>query len=159
KRGAEQIFLRAQRNLDEHVLNDHAVDIARDERESVHGSRFHTVDHNDTFTVKGIQTTTVNGDSNVTAGGKRSVSVGGNTVVNITGMEQRSVGGSAFLTTKGSYQLTINGDWSSVVGTQARPAQEYISVWGESTKFASKTIRIQSEASVLLECGESSITL
>jgi type VI secretion system secreted protein VgrG len=159
KRGTEQIFLRAQRNLDEQVLNDHAVDIGRDEREWVHGSRFHTVDINDTFTVKGIQTTTVNGDISVTMGGKRSVTVGGNAVENIGGMEQKSVGGSAFLTAKGSYQLTINGDWSSVVGTQARPAQEYIAVWGESTKFASNVIRIQSETSVVLECGESTITL
>ncbi len=159
KRGSEQIFLRAQRNLDEAVLNDHTVDVGRDERESVHGSRYQTVNRDDTVTVQGLQTTTVAGDRSVTMGGKRVVSVGGDAIENIAGAEQRSIGGSAFLTAKGSYQMTIDGAWNTVVGSQARPGDAYTAVWGESTQFASSVIRIQSETSVVLECGESSITL
>ena len=159
KRGSEQIFLRAEKNLDEVVQNDHTVDVGRDERQAVHGSRFQTVDRDDTVTVKGIQTTAVSGDRNVTMGGKRNVSVGGNAVETISGVEQRSIGGSAFLTAKGNYQMTINGAWDTVVGSQARPGRRLHRGLGESTQFASSTIRLQSESCVVLECGESSITL
>jgi type VI secretion system secreted protein VgrG len=159
KSGSEQVFLRAQRNLDEAVLNDHSVDVGRDEREAVHGSRYHTVDRDDTITVKGIQTTTVSGDHAASVGGTQTVAVGGNAVAKIDGIDQRSIGGSAFLTAKGSYQMTIGGAWETVVGSQVQPADAYTAVWGTSTYFASDVIRIQSEASVVLQCGESSITL
>src|SRR5262249_16054901 len=77
KRGSEQIYIRAQRNLDELVQNDHTVDVGRDERELIHGSRYHTVDGHDTFRVLGLQTTQVSGDAMVEVGGQRRVSVGG----------------------------------------------------------------------------------
>jgi type VI secretion system secreted protein VgrG len=159
RRGSEQIYIRAQRNLDELVQNDHNVDVGRDERELIHGSRYHTVDGHDTFLVKGLQTTQVTGDAKVQVDGQRHVSVGGDAVETIDGVDQRSVGGSASLTAKGNYQLTINGNWSSVVGTHSLPANAYTAVWGESALFASSTIRVQSESTVVLECGESSITL
>jgi type VI secretion system secreted protein VgrG len=159
KRGSEQVFLRAERNLDEVVQHDHTVDVGRDEREAVHGSRYQTVDGDDTVTVKGVQSTSVSGDHGVTVAGKRTVAVRGDAVESIDGVEQRSIGGSAFLTAKGNYQMTINGAWDTVVGSHARPADAYTAVWGESTHFASSVIRIQSEASVVLQCGESSITL
>jgi type VI secretion system secreted protein VgrG len=159
KKGSEQIFLRAQHNFDEQVLNDHSVDVGRDEREAVHGSRNHTVDGDDTLTVGGSRQTAVSGDATVAIGGQRSTNVSGDSVDAIDGVEKRSVGGSAFLTAKGNYQLTINGKWDTVVGTAENPAEAYTAVYGESTVFASSVIRLQSEASVVIQCGDSSITL
>jgi type VI secretion system secreted protein VgrG len=159
KKGSEQVFLRAERNHDEVVQNDHTVDVGRDEREAVHGSRTQTVDKDDTLTVTGIRSTAVSGDAKVSVGGQRVVAVKGDAVETIDGVEKRSIGGSAFLTAKGNYQMTINGAWDTVVGSHTRPADAYTAVWGESTHFASSVIRIQSEASVVIQCGESSITL
>jgi type VI secretion system secreted protein VgrG len=91
--------------------------------------------------------------------GKRSLSVGGNAVEDIDGLEQRSVGGSAYLTVRGNHQLSVSGLANTVVGSRDKPSESAVAVWGKSTLFASDEIRLQSETSIVLECGESRVTL
>jgi type VI secretion system secreted protein VgrG len=159
RRGGEQIYLRAQRNFDEAVGLDHTVDVGRDEREVVRGSRTEIVQGNDALTVGGDAAATVAGDRTESVRGQRVGRVEGNAKDTVDGLEQRSIGGSAFLTARGNYQLMVSGVSGTVVGTREKPAESHSAVWGKSALFASDEIRIQSETTIVLECGESRVTL
>ncbi len=77
--GAEQVYVRAQRNYDEEVLNDHTT----------------TVTGKQTQTVKKSQNETVNGNATLSVGGKRTKTVGGDKEngedINIKGEQKTTV--------------------------------------------------------------------
>src|SRR5262249_29622081 len=141
------------------VQLDHTADVGRNEHETVRGSRNHHVHGNDALTVGGDLAATVAGDRTENVRGQRIGRVEGNAKDTVDGLEQRSIGGSAFLTTRGNYQIMVAGVAGTVVGTRAKPSESHTAVWGKSELFASDEIRIQSEKAIVLECGESRVTL
>jgi type VI secretion system secreted protein VgrG len=159
RRGAEQVFLRAQRNYDETVLRDHSIEVGGDEREIVRGDRNATVDGSEAHVVEGDLAATVGGHRTETVRGSRSGRVEGNAKDVVEGLEQRTVGGSAFLTARGNYQLMVAGTSGTVVGTEDKPGESHTAVWGKSACYASEEILIQSAKTIVLQCGESRVTL
>jgi len=159
QRGNEQIYLSAQRNFDEVVGLDHTVEVGRDERETVRGSRTESVNGNDSLTIGGDLASTVAGDRTESVRGTRVGRVEGNAKDTVDGIEQRSIGGSSYTTARGDYQVMVAGTSGMVVGTRDKPSESHSAVWGKSTLFASDEIRIQSEKTIVLECGDSRVTL
>ncbi|APR77637.1 VgrG protein [Minicystis rosea] len=157
--GSEQVFLRAQRNYDELVLLDHSVDVGRNEQETVRGSRNATIHGNEALVIGGELATTVAGDRTESVRGDRTNRVEGNSKDTVDGIEHRAIGGSTYLTTRGNYQVMVAGSSGIVVGSREKPGESHTAVWGKNELFASDEIRIQSEKTIVLECGDSRVTL
>ena len=129
QKGAEQVWLHAERNLDievEHdethwVGNDRSKTIARDETTHVRRHRTETVDGNETIAVQQNRTESVAANETITIGIDRNESVGANERIAIGANRKLSVGhhdsvsiGANRSTTVGSDQsLKVSGSRSS----------------------------------------------
>ena len=81
--GAEEVHLRAQRDLDENVLREHRVSVGADERVSVGHDQSTAVSRDRSVTVGRDETHTVGHDARLTVVNDRTVRVGHNEVVQV----------------------------------------------------------------------------
>jgi type VI secretion system secreted protein VgrG len=90
KKGSEEVYLHAEKNLTIMVENDKNQTVGHDETLTVHHDRTKTVDHNETITVGNNRTEDV--------GANESVSIGSNRDHTIGSMETLSVGADRSVT-------------------------------------------------------------
>lgn len=132
-KGAEEVYLRAQRDSRIEVQNDAKRSVGNDDTLSVDGAR--------TVSVGGANTRTVGGDETISVTGSQSVSVETNQTISITGDRKIGVGGDLVEQVEGDRttavagddDLEITGDRSvSVAGSRSTEitGDDYISVSG-----------------------------
>ncbi len=122
--GTEEVYLRAQRNLREEVLHDHATVVTNDQKNTVGGNQAEAIDGdqrlnvvgNRTLTigidfvenVHGDETRTVDGNVQETISGNETRTVSGNVQETITGNRTENVSGGVTETATGAFSLTSN---------------------------------------------------
>lgn len=94
-KGSEEVFLHAQKDLNETVLNDHST----------------TVTANQSNSVGGDQTNSVTGDQTESVGGKQTMSVDKNRKVTITGSQSVQITGAEPEDGVSGSKLDITGDY------------------------------------------------
>ena len=106
-KGSEEVFLHAQKDLNETVLNDHSTSVTANQSNSVGGD----------------QTNSVTGDQTESVGGKQTMSVDKNRKVTITGSQSIQITGSEPEDGVSGSKLDITGDYkvdaSSTIEIQA----------------------------------------
>ncbi|NVB36432.1 type VI secretion system tip protein VgrG [Pseudenhygromyxa sp. WMMC2535] len=105
--GDEEIFIHAQKDFNEVVLNDHNT--------TVGNNQTNNVDVDQTQTVHGNQTETVDGDQVMTVHSNRTVTVDANFDETISGTETRNVTGDVSETFSANETRTISGDQSETI--------------------------------------------
>ncbi|HEX7349017.1 MAG TPA: type VI secretion system tip protein TssI/VgrG [Rhodanobacteraceae bacterium] len=118
KKGQEDFFIHAQKDMHEEVEHDHTVTIDHDEILTVKNDRTHTIDNNDTLTVKGDRSHTVDKTDTL------SVTKSGSTTIGTTyslsaGDKIELTCGASSITMKASGEITISGSSISISGTQS----------------------------------------
>ncbi|NJK32659.1 MAG: type VI secretion system tip protein VgrG, partial [Deltaproteobacteria bacterium] len=106
--GSEEIYIHAQKDFNEVVLNDHNT--------TVGNNQTNNVDVDQTQTVHGNQSETVDGNQDMTVGGNRTVHVVGNFDETIDGSETRTVTGAVDETFAASETRNISADQSETIG-------------------------------------------
>ncbi|WP_338805786.1 type VI secretion system tip protein VgrG [Pseudomonas chlororaphis] len=110
--GQEKVYLRAQRDIEQLILNDSDTAIGNDRREQI-ARNSHSLIGNDRFAqVDGNSASLVKGDELHTTQGVRNTQIGGNELLSITG--------------NGS--LTVGGTWVVQAGPQARVTATHVVV-------------------------------
>ncbi|MDQ3030834.1 MAG: type VI secretion system tip protein VgrG [Myxococcota bacterium] len=97
--GKEQVYLRAERDLDEEILHDHTTHVGRDQSNHVERNQSERVDQNQKLRVGGEREKTVVGDERNTIERTRTtkiienetLDVGGARVINVIGEEEHVV--------------------------------------------------------------------
>jgi type VI secretion system secreted protein VgrG len=121
-KGSEQVFLHAQKDFDEVVLNNHTLDVGVDETNTIGSNQSTTVGADRTMHVKGNFKETIDGtetrkvtgavDETLSASETRNISadqsetVGGNVTRNITGDVTETVSGAVSQTITGGVTVT-----------------------------------------------------
>lgn len=140
KKGAEQFWMHAERNLDLEAEQDHTASIGRDrtqtigrnETVNVQNDRAKQIGSNETVSVGQHRTAQVGGNESLAVGGDRSseigqnetVSVGANRIVNVAGnhtetvavAKAETIGAGKAVTIGGLYQTTVAGAMNTSVG-------------------------------------------
>jgi type VI secretion system secreted protein VgrG len=135
RKGREQIYVHAQKDLDESVEHDHRT----------------TVGHDQVVRVGGHQTDHVGGNRFEVVDGNRAASVGGRQVVDVRADHVEHIGGDHVIETRGLS--------SETVGTRDEPSGADLTVWGDYNASASDNVRIRAKQSILLECGRTRLEL
>ncbi len=122
--GHEEVFVHAQKDMNEVVLNNHTRSVGVDETISVGGNRVKSVDVNETITIKGHQMITINGegtepDGSVKGGqmkitGKYNLYANDEIIVEAPNKITLKVPGSSIVMEPGKITLT-SGDNSTIV--------------------------------------------
>ena len=101
KKGSEQLFFQAEKDLEVLVKNDESDEVAgnrkvhvgKDETLAVSGQRTTTIDRDESLTVGGSRTGTIAGDETLSVGGSRTKIVAGSQTASIDGSETTVVVG------------------------------------------------------------------
>ncbi|MGE7955121.1 type VI secretion system tip protein VgrG [Pseudomonas sp. NPDC089530] len=102
--GQEKIFLRAQRDIEQLILNDSHTNIGNDRREQISRDS-HSLVENDRFEQVNMNSSSlIKGDELHTTQGTRNTQIGGNELLSITG----------------AGSITVDGTWVVQAGSQAR---------------------------------------
>jgi type VI secretion system secreted protein VgrG len=157
--GSEEIFIHAQKDFNEVVLNDHNTTVGNnqtnnvdvDQTQTVHGNQSETVDGNQEMTVGGNRTVHVVGDFEETIDATETRTVTGdvketfsaNETRNITGNQDETITGSVTRTISGSVTETVTGSLSQTITggvTCTTPATYQVTAAGGITMNAAAGI-------------------
>jgi type VI secretion system secreted protein VgrG len=116
--GSEQIYLHAQKDLDERVNHDHTTDVGHDQLD--------TVGNDQTFRITHHQSTHVGGDQSIDVAHSRTLEVGDDETITIGADRIRSIGNDCKVSVGGSRSAFIVNDNSVSVG-----GNESLTVSGE----------------------------
>ena len=105
--GAEQVFLRAQKDLDERVLPHHTTSVGRDRTSQVDGSHRERV--------LGEQVLDVLGARSVSVGGSASLRVGADSSRTIAGDEDTTICGTRYDDVRGEHLCNVEGAYRTRV--------------------------------------------
>jgi type VI secretion system secreted protein VgrG len=124
KKGEEQVYVQAEKDLDVLVKNDEAREIGHDRNKVVGNDETTRVDRNRTETVGGDETITITGsraeevgkDETIRIVGSRSETVSGDEDLSIRGGRSEAVGKDETVTIDGHRSVKVNRDESLAVG-------------------------------------------
>ncbi len=133
--GAEEVFLKAQRDFRRDVGNDVVMTAGGSSREEIGKSR----------------STVVGGDADEQIGGS-SHSV-------VRGAHYDIVKGARTTSVKGNHSLIVQGDMSVEVGSPTRPRMGEAFVHGDYALGASNLVTLRSDTVVRLSCGSSQLEI
>lgn len=102
KKGEEQVYLQAEKNMDALVKNDETLTVNHD--------RTKTIGNDETTTVTGFRTETVKKDEKVTIVGSRTENVGPFEDITISGDRRESVGATETITIGSSRTESVGAD-------------------------------------------------
>ncbi len=142
KKGSEQVFVQAEKDLetlvknDEQrlVMHDRKTDIGNDETVSVGANRTETVGSNESITIGGSRSETVASQESVTVGATRALTVAVNNSTTVGAANELTVGAADATTVGGGQSVSVGGGQSISVGaahTLDVGADETISVGGK----------------------------
>ena len=116
KKGAEQMYVQAEKDMDTLVKNDETRLVKHDQSIVVENDRLKNVKKNETVLVEGRRTETVNLDEMITIVGNRTESVGATETISVAAMRTTNIGGVDALNIGGAQSIAVGGARSSVVG-------------------------------------------
>ncbi|MFO0651290.1 MAG: type VI secretion system tip protein TssI/VgrG [Polyangiales bacterium] len=165
--GAEQVYLRAQRDLRELVRNDRAVEVGGDARETIRGARVTDVTRDDARTVRGnadehvfgARRARVEADDRVTVMGSAERTVFADERVRVEGRARREVAGDVEEVLRDDSVTRVHGHQATLVGRHEAKRSAVLHVEGTASSWSSLATEITSEKDIVLRCGTSMIRL
>ena len=165
--GSEQIYLRAQRDLDEDVTRNHSLTVKRSQLVVVGDAQSNRVGGNQDEVVAGAATRVVNNDETVDVKGNRVAAVGGSETTTIdqerrvrVGTHERSeVVGTANWTIGDDLTVRTAGCHTTLVGTADARRSYVLHVEGTTDLVGRELTEIRSDEGIRLRCGESVVAI
>ncbi len=149
--GAEQLFVRAQRDYDEVVGRNRASRVAGSRTDEVGGARAERVTGDASASIGGDREAEIAGGERATVGKDRSVTVRGDDALD--------VGGGARTLIKGNASVEVRGRSTFLVGTDEAPTHREEYVFGSASIASKDQLVLRSESKLLLQCGDAVIEL
>ncbi len=126
KKGAEQLWIHAEKNQDIEVENDETHWVGHDRTKTVdHDETVHvkhdrteTVDNDETITVHHDRTETVDNNETITIGANRTESVGANEDITIGANRTEAVGANETITIGGDRSISVGASETATVALQ-----------------------------------------
>ena len=165
--GAEQVFLRAQRDLDELVLRNHTSTVKHDEtnvvnhdqRDTVRGDRHRNTMGNEQVRVSKDQTIRVDGNRAETVAGNQDFHVHKDVNVHVGGREHREITKTANAAYNDDVTIRVRGSLTTLVGKQDAKRSYVVYADGSAKMTGSNEVEIASDRSILFRCGKSTMRM
>jgi type VI secretion system secreted protein VgrG len=165
--GTERVYLRAQGDFDQEVLQNHRLEVGGDDTQVVTG--------NQSFLVTGDQTVRIGGDHEIEVmGGHKLASTGAGMLsfgrgaemhvgrelnLRVEGDERKEVRRQSTSIFHDDVTTRVRGHLTQIVGEHDARRSYNLHVEGSLTSYSSGTSLVSSEKDVVIRCGKSSIRL
>jgi type VI secretion system secreted protein VgrG len=178
KKGSEQVYAQAEKDLaslvkndeDRNVGRDRTTEIGRDETVTVGNNRTESVTKQESITIGGDRQETVGKSETVTIGTTRALTVGADELVAVSGKRTDSVAKDETTTVGGNQNLSVGKNQSVNIGgglTLSVGKDDTVSVSGNlnvsvskgETRQIGKKLSITADDQITLTSGSASITL
>jgi type VI secretion system secreted protein VgrG len=186
KKGAEQLFIHAEKNQDievendethwvghdrtktidndetTHVKHDRTETVDNNETITIHGNRTETVDKNETITISGNRSENVAKDESITIDKNRTEGVGGNESISVTKDQTISIGGNKTLTIDKKESITVGDSRTDEVAkdeTISIGKNRKAEIGQDDSLNVSKKLIIDAGDSITLTTGSASISM
>jgi len=165
--GLEQIYVRAQRDMDKVILRDHTHRVGRDDITQVAHDQTLTVVNDQFIRIEGHQHEDVLKDRELTVTGQEKTNVHlnayhrveGDLTTRVEGRERREVVQQSDELLKDDLTFRIEGCFTTIVGKHDAKRSAVLHVEGTTQFSGIDATEIVSEKRLVLKCGESQITL
>ncbi len=107
--GKEEVYLHAQRNLRERVLNDHTTHVGHDHTNTVDNDDTELVKGNQELTVKKDRTKTVDGNETITVDKNRKTTIGVDDTLHVKNDSHTTIDNNKTLDVLGNYNAKVIG--------------------------------------------------
>ena len=159
QKGAEEVFIAAQRDLREVVGNDHTTVVKKNREATTAGHHRESVSRNRTVRVDGDQSVAVGGNRNDDTSGNARETVGANKHVEVKGDLRTTVGGPALASLGGAGAVNAGGGLTVLAGGEEKPSSIGLFAHGSLRWGATEAIELLSAGKIVLQSGESRIVL
>ena len=146
KKGAEQLYVHAEKNQDNVVENDASLSVGHDRKK--------TVDHDETTHVKHDRTETVDNNETITIGNDRTETVGHNEVVTIGANKAETIAIAKALSIGAGYAVTVGAGMNTAVGLG-----QYEEVGVDKTVMVGTDFSLTAGDSITLAVGKSALVM
>lgn len=161
KKGEEEIFVHAQKNLTTEVENDESrtvdhdrtTEIKHDNTLTVKHDRTGTVEHDDTLTVNNNRSATIAVDDSETVGSNQTIKVGSKYSMTVGANSETTIGGSETRTVAASSSETVGASRSATIG-----ASESVTAAASISLTAGGAVQITSGAPLVITAPMVTIT-
>ena len=160
--GREQVFLHAQRNLDEVVRSCHSTSVGGDQSNSVGGNQTESVDKDQKMTVQQNRVKHVVGTEDITVDGGRVTVINTRDALQVNGPQETEINGDQSYTVNASQTVLVTGDRTTTIGandTLTVTTQLLMQQAGTKITLGSNTATIESPVQIQLKVGASMITM
>lgn len=108
--GSEEIFVHAQRDYNEVVLNDHTTQVGNDQSQTIEGNQTENIDGHQNLTVRKNRTLHVVGDFQEDVEGSETRAVTGDVTETLSANETRQIRGNQTEAISGDFDKTVTGN-------------------------------------------------
>jgi uncharacterized protein involved in type VI secretion and phage assembly len=157
--GTEQIYVCAQRNLDEKVGKNHTLLVQNDEFLRILGNRVDTIEKNLEERVKGDRVSLVEGNRSDVVKGNADQRVTGMLVTRVEGRERCDVEGPADLVYAGDLTVRVLGCSTTIVGKNDKKRTWTTHAEGTAALSGLDRLELSSDAEIFLKVGDSSLRM
>jgi len=148
KKGSEQIFINAERDMDHRVEHDSREYVGHDRHLIVQGNQLEAVGGDKHGHVKGNHLEKIDGDLSLQVAGNQKEKVGGNKSGEVAGDQKEKIGGTMSLKVGGSQNSEVGSDVSLQVGSSRNEK-----VGMTHALEAGQTIHLKAGMNVVIEAG------
>lgn len=169
KKGNEEVYLHAQKDLNEVIENDMSTSVGNNQSLTVDKDRTKSIKGNETTTVEGDRQETVNGTETLNIKGNRtetldadeSITIKGNRTEQVSGNEDLTISGNRNGQVSGNEELKVDGDRSGNIG-----GKDELTVSGDMTvevtgdySGKAKKIALEADSEITLTVGSNTIKI
>lgn len=150
KKGSEEIFINAQKDMNLVVLNNQTEKIDADQKVTIGKSRTTEIGTDRTEKVKNNDSLEVSADRSIKVSGNNTVKIDGNGETTISGNNTVKISGDNSLKADGDNETTIGGD-----NTEKVSGKEAIKISGARTLEITGASTHKSDGSITIQAGDS----
>jgi len=145
KKGAEQIFIHAEYNMDTEVENDETLTVDND--------RTKTIKHDENSTIENDRNKTVNNNQTETIKNNKTIDVGNDHQESIVNNANIEIGGNSVLTISKNSNVNVTKDLTEVVEGNHKDTVT------KAFEVIAKTIKLDAQNNITLTTGSSEIVM
>lgn len=149
--GAEQIYVFAQRNLDEVVGHDHTTSVTRNQTNVVGNDLNEDV-------VRNVRER-IAGDHSIQVSGSRHDETGAQRTTIVHGTLRETMKSDRVTDVKGNSTTQVGGNLTTLVGEKGDARSSRTFAWGDASLGANQYLQLEGKKGVSISCGASSIEM
>lgn len=161
KKGAEQIYVHAEKNMDTVIENDESANIGNDRTKIIGNNETSEIKNNRDKTVGNNQSESIGKDKSISVGNNHSESIGKNATINVSENYSEDIGKNVTISVGGDHVESIDKNMTLSVAKDLTETVDgkHMEKVAKDYAVKAKTITLQADDQITLKTGSAQIIM